>query len=114
MQIHQKVSMLPEDGSCKSLRQDIRTLFVGRNVLDRNYTGRNQLPNEPPRDTTVEGDEGLLPPRNGVLIDSVVPGFPPVAMSTSLADLGWSTSHVTSRSSSLSEASFRNAFDHRG
>ena len=45
-------------------------------------------PNEPPRDTTVERDEGILPPRNGVPIDSVVPGFPPVAMSTSPADLG--------------------------
>ena len=40
MQIHQKVSILPEDGSYEILRQDIRTLFVGRNVLDRNYTGR--------------------------------------------------------------------------
>ena len=40
MQIYQKVSMLPEDGSYESLRQDIRTLSVGRNVLDRNYTGR--------------------------------------------------------------------------
>ena len=46
MQIHQNVSMLPEDGSYESLRQDICTLFVGRNVLDRNYTERNQLPNE--------------------------------------------------------------------
>ena len=46
MQIHQKVSMLHEDGSYESHCQDIRTLFVGRNVLDRNYTGRHQLPNE--------------------------------------------------------------------
>ena len=46
MQINQKVSTLPEDGSYESLRLDIRTLFVGRNVLNRNYTGRNQLPSE--------------------------------------------------------------------
>ena len=57
MQIHQKVSMLPEDGSYESLRQDIRTLFAGRNVLDRNYTGRKQLPNE------VETHINVLRPR---------------------------------------------------
>ena len=49
--------MLREDGSYESLRQDIRTLFVGRNVLDRNYTGRNQLPNE------VETHINVLRPR---------------------------------------------------
>ena len=39
-------------------------------------------PNEPPRDTTVEGDEGLLPPRNGVPVGLVVSGSLPAATST--------------------------------
>ena len=61
--------------------------------------------NEPPRDITVEGDGGLPPPRNEVPVDSVVPGSPPPAAPTSPAVSGGSTSSlITSRSSSLSEA----------
>ena len=61
-------------------------------------------PNEPQRDTTVEGDEGLLPSWNRVPVGLVVSGSLLAATSTSLA-APVSSSHITSRSSSLSEAS---------